>query len=100
MIIENTTPIAALTVGDLRELLRELGIQPKTEAVKSVSGGPRRYVYCLKGIQSLFSCSHLTAQRYKDSFLKPAIMQQGRKIVIDADQAIELFKTHKDGNNG
>lgn len=40
MIIENTTPIAALTVGDLRELLRELGIQPKTEAVKSVSGGP------------------------------------------------------------
>lgn len=61
MIIENTTPIAALTVGDLKELLLEFGIHTKTEAVKSVSGGARRYVYGLKGIQSLFGCSHLTA---------------------------------------
>ena len=100
MIIENTTPIAALTVGDLKELLLELGMQPKADAAKPASASNHRYVYGLKGIQSLFSCSHLTAQRYKDSFLKPAIMQQGRKIVIDADHAIELFKTHKDGNNG
>ena len=56
MIIENTTPIAALTVGDLKELLMEL-------------------------------------------FLAPACMQQGRKIVIDVEMAVELFKTHKDGNN-
>ena len=59
-----------------------------------------RQVYGLKGIQSLFGCSHLTAQRYKDTFLAPAVMQQGRKIVIDVEQAVELFKTHKDGNNG
>lgn len=100
MIIENTTPIAALTVGDLKELLLEFGIHTKTEAVKSVSGGARRYVYGLKGIQSLFGCSHLTVQRYKDTFLAPAVMQQGRKIVIDVEAAVELFKTHKDGNNG
>lgn len=100
MIIENTTPIAALTVGDLKELLMELGMQPKAGAEKPTSGSNRRYAYGLKGIQSLFGCSHLTAQRYKDTFLAPAVMQQGRKIVIDVEAAVELFKTHKDGNNG
>lgn len=48
MIIENTTPIAALTVGDLKELLMELGMQPKAGAEKPTSGNNRRYVYGLK----------------------------------------------------
>lgn len=99
MIIENTTPIAALTVGDLKELLRELKLDRSSASVKPNQGNGKRYVYGLKGIQSLFSCSHLTAQRYKDTFLAPACMQQGRKIVIDVEMAVELFKTHKDGNN-
>lgn len=99
MIIDNTTPIAALTVGDLKELLRELNINTGPAAVKQAAGNSKRYVYGLKGIQSLFHCSHLTAQRYKDTFLAPAVMQQGRKIVIDVEQAVELFKTHKDGDN-
>ena len=63
-------------------------------------GAGKRYVYGLKGIQSLFHCSHLTAQRYKDGFLAPAVMQQGRKIVVDVEQAVELFKNHKDAYNG
>lgn len=100
MIIENTTPIAALTVGDLKELLRELGIHPGAATPKPAQNTGRRYVYGLKGIQALFGCSHLTAQRYKDTFLAPACMQQGRKIVIDAEKAMDLFKTHKDANNG
>ena len=99
MIIENTTPIAAITVGDLKELLRELNINPNPAASRPAQGNGKRYVYGLKGIQSLFHCSHLTAQRYKDTFLAPAVMQQGRKIVIDVEQAVELFKTHKDGDN-
>ena len=99
MIIENTTPIAALTVGDLRELLRELGVNNNSMAPRPAASANKRYVYGLKGIQSLFHCSHLTAQRYKDTFLAPAVMQQGRKIVIDVEQAVELFKTHKDGDN-
>ena len=99
MIIENTTPIAALTVGDLKELLRELGVNNNSTAPRPAASAGKRYVYGLKGIQSLFHCSHLTAQRYKDTFLAPAVMQQGRKIVIDVEQAVELFKTHKDGDN-
>ena len=99
MIIENTTPLAALTVGDLKELLRELGVNNNSTAPRPAASANKRYVYGLKGIQSLFHCSHLTAQRYKDGFLKPAVMQQGRKIIIDVELAVELFKTYKDGDD-
>ena len=95
MIIENTTPIAALTVGDLKELLRELNINPNAAASRPAQGNGKRYVYGLKGIQSLFHCSHLTAQRYKDGFLAPACIQNGRKIIVDADMAMDLFKNYQ-----
>ena len=54
-----------------------------------------RFVYGLKGIQELFGCSHLTAQRYKDGILKAAIQQDGRKIVVDVAKARELFMAAK-----
>jgi hypothetical protein len=70
-------------------------ILPLLESQKS-SGeepvrAPGRQVYGLKGIQELFHVSHKTAQIYKDGILKPAVRQNGRKIVVDADLALELF---------
>ena len=51
----------------------------------------RNYVYGLKGIEQLFNCSTTTAWRIKNSeWIKPAISQVGRKIVVDADLALEL----------
>lgn len=52
----------------------------------------RKYVYGLKGIADLFGCSISTANRLKkEGKIKKAIMQRGRKIVVDADLALELF---------
>ena len=99
MIIENTTPLAALTVGDIKELLTELGVSHSGQTAQKSQHPGKRYVYGLKGIQALFGVSHLTAQHYKDGFLKPAVMQQGRKIVVDVEEAVELFKNYKDGND-
>ncbi len=99
MIIENTTPLAALTVGDIKELLTELGVSHSGQTAQKSQHPGKRYVYGLKGIQALFGVSHLTAQHYKDGFLKPAVMQQGRKIVVDVEKAVELFKNYKDGND-
>lgn len=96
MIIEDTTPIAALTVADFKQLLRECSTQQPEPTVKMPQTPGHRYVYGLKGIEELFHCSHLTAQRYKDTFLAPAVMQQGRKIVVDVEHAVELFKNHHD----
>ena len=95
MFIEDTTPIAALTVADLKKLLKDSLREQKIEAIPPVTTPGKRYVYGLKGIQDLFGVCHLTAQRYKDGFLSPACIQNGRKIIVDADMAMDLFKNYQ-----
>lgn len=56
-----------------------------------VADAGRRYVYGLKGISELFGVSKATAQKYKDGIIKEAVHQSGRKIVVDAAKAMELF---------
>ena len=90
MTVTKETPIAMLTVGQLQEILglseRHL-IKPVTEVMNE-----RKYVYGLAGIRRLFNVSHVTAQKYKDTIIADACFQQGRKIVVDVDKAMELFK--------
>lgn len=57
----------------------------------SQSEQPKRFVYGLRGISELFKVSHTTAQKYKNTFLQPAITQRGRKIIVDVDAALQLF---------
>ncbi|MCD8387531.1 MAG: DUF3853 family protein [Bacteroidales bacterium] len=52
----------------------------------------KRLVYGRKGIAALFGVSVVTAQKYKDTFLKPAVTQRGRTIITDADLALRLFE--------
>ena len=87
------TPLAMLTLGQfkevmanampqqIKEMLRE---QPKPEATPT-------YVYGLAGIRQMFGVSHAHAQKLKDTILAPAVKQYGRKIVVDARMAMELF---------
>lgn len=57
---------------------------------------PVRNVYGIAGIAHLFDCSIPTAQRIKSSGrIDGAISQTGRKIVVNADKAIELFNLSK-----
>lgn len=88
--ITGETPIVTLTVSQLVELL-EKGKTPEPVPASRPSDYTQGYVYGLKGIRQLFGVSHATAQRYKDTFLKPAVKQNGRKIVVDAAKALELF---------
>lgn len=87
----DTTPIAILTVADLKTIFADL-IKPAEPQKREPSG---HYVYGLRGIQQLFGVSHKTAQDYKNTFLQPAIKQNGRKIVIDAELAMELFNQRR-----
>ena len=57
----------------------------------SSSKEEKRYVYGLAGIAHLFGCSLPTANRIKQSGkINRAITQIGRKIIVDADLALEL----------
>ena len=90
--VTGETPIAALTVSQFVELF-DKGKSPEPTPARTADY-TQGYVYGLKGIRQLFGVSHATAQRYKDTFLQPAVRQNGRKIVVDVAQALELFDKH------
>ena len=53
----------------------------------------KKYVLGINGIASLFGCSKSTAQRIKNSgVIDDAITQVQRKILVDADLALQLVK--------
>lgn len=73
----------------IKSVLTELGI---------TTIQPKRYVYGQKGIAELFNCSIATASRIlKSGKIKDAVSHIGRKIVIDADKALELAKQKSGG---
>jgi hypothetical protein len=61
-------------------------VQPVT-----LSENQKKYVYGIGGIARLFGCSIPTANRIKQSGkIDKAITQIGRKIIVEADLALEL----------
>lgn len=73
-------------------LAQHSNISTSRESTKaSSSKEEKRYVYGLAGIARLFGCSLPTANRIKQSGkINRAITQVGRKIIVDADLALEL----------
>lgn len=85
------TPIWQLTVGEFLELQAEHG---RVEGTQDKIPEPvERYVYGLSGLASLFGCSKRSAMNLKASGkIDKAIIQEGRKIIVDAALALELVK--------
>lgn len=64
---------------------------PRHDAQSASEKPEKRYVYGLRGIAEIFCCSLPTANRIKKSGrIDGAIKQIARKIVVDADLALEL----------
>lgn len=93
------TPVCMMTGEQLAFLVTNLPLLNKqgdnassdTESPKS-----RRLVYGIKGIADTFGCSIPTANRIKRSgVIDDVITQVGRKIVVDADLALELAASAK-----
>lgn len=88
--IKEDTPIWQLSVREFRELIR----QETNQAIKAEPATEKQYVYGIDGIARLFDCSRMTAQRIKNSGkIDKAIKQAGRKIIVDANLALELIPT-------
>jgi hypothetical protein len=78
-----------MTGEELLCLLQSEGV--KEQAVMPVIDTSKKYVYGIVGIARLFGCSMPTANRIKQSGkIDRAITQIGRKIIVDADLALEL----------
>jgi len=76
----------------VKRAVEEALITGEQDTSKTKEFTHERYVFGLRGIRELFNVSHATAQRYKDTILKPAVKQYGRKIVVDREFALKLFE--------
>lgn len=64
-------------------------VTPNSDA----DGSAPKYVYGLKGIQTIFNCSKSTASNIKRSGrIDEAISQIGNTIIVDVDKALALLK--------
>lgn len=72
----------------------------EVRTVQPAADKDKKYVYGIGGIARLFGCSIPTANRIKKSGrINRAITQIGRKIIVDADMALELAG-RKSGERG
>lgn len=93
--IINTEQIVMVTTSQLQDFAERV-VQ---ETIASIRKDPTQFVakpqpeyrYGLRGIRELFGVSHATAQHYKNTFLKPAIEQRGRKILVNVELARKLY---------
>ena len=87
------TKIIVMTEEQLNKLIESAKLN--SSFAENHKRESKEYVYGLRGIRDLFNVSHATAQRYKDTFLKDAIIQRGRKIMVDVQKAFELYNQVK-----
>ena len=89
------------SLDEFIEALRTgLGLSLLEEEEPHTDCSPQKhYIYGLKGLAQLLGCSLSTANRIKKSgVLNAAIVQNGKIIVIDADLALDLLRTHNKRN--
>lgn len=85
------TPIWQLTVGEFMELHKKVVADTVTPPAKDFTD--KKYVYGLAGLASLLNCSKRTASEIKSSGkIDDAVIQAGRKIIIDSEKALQLLK--------
>ena len=85
-------PLWQFTGKDHEYMLKHVLMESFT-SVDAEPSSQKRYVQGYKGIATLFGCSKSTAQRIKKSgIIDEAITQVNRKILVDADLALQLVK--------
>ncbi len=84
-------PLLQASLRDLKAILAQALRDNELEALAAAP--PKRYVYGLAGLMSLFGCSISTAERIKQSgVIDQAISQTGDIIVVDAELALDLLR--------
>lgn len=83
-------PIWQMT-GEEFLYLQQNGVPHESTPPTIIDTTHKRHVYGIAGIAKLFGCSLPTANRIKKSGkIDRAITQIGRKIIVDAELALEL----------
>ncbi|MFI3293781.1 MAG: DUF3853 family protein [Rikenellaceae bacterium] len=84
-------PLWQMTGEEFLQLTAQNSAATAQEQTVVVDTTKKNHVYGIAGIASLFGCSVPTASRIKKSgVINRAITQIGRKIIVDAELALEL----------
>ncbi|MFR9553196.1 MAG: DUF3853 family protein [Rikenellaceae bacterium] len=84
-------PLWQMTGEEFLQLTADKTATESTQQIKVVDSTQSRHVYGILGLATLFGCSRQTANRIKKSGkIDRAITQIGRKIIVDAELALEL----------
>lgn len=90
-------PVWQMTGEEFILLNRHALQEREAKVAQPIADTEKKYVYGIDGIARLFGCSMPTANRIKKSGkIDRAITQIGRKIIVDAEMALELAG-HKSG---
>ena len=94
------TPICKMDGEELAFLITSITSNQQAQMLLTQSKQEEHNVYGIAGIAQIFGCSIPTASRIKKSgIINDAITQVGRKIVVNADKALELASKHKGNIN-
>lgn len=89
-------PISELSVGEFIEIIQKKIFLEKEES-KAIKEKEKKYVYGINGLANLLGCSKTHAMTIKKTgILDKAIIQNGRKIIIDSELALTLFNKRYD----
>ena len=92
------TPICKMDGEELAFLITSITSGQQAQMLISQPKEEEHNVYGIAGIAQIFGCSIPTASRIKKSgIINGAITQVGRKIVVNADKALELAHQNKGG---
>lgn len=83
------------TSRDLLDLIEDSIVMKNENYEKSgnTNVSEKKYVYGISGIQILLNCSESSAKRLKKSgVINDAIIQNGRKIIVDSELALNLIR--------
>ena len=94
------TPICKMDGEELAFLITNITSNQQAQVLLTQKPKEEHNVYGIAGIAQIFGCSIPTASRIKKSgIINEAITQVGRKIVVNADKALELAGKRKENFN-
>lgn len=88
-----------ISAADLQAIVKNAVNEALEQHEQRKTAESSEKVFGLRGIANLFGCSIVTAHKYKNTFLAPAVRQIGRKIVTDTAMAQQLFAQHAEKEN-
>ena len=99
--ITDETPVVMLTAGQVRALVRgamQEAAEPIQEQRSREVPAPQepgekqsKYVYGLRGIRSRYGVGTNTACEWASDLLAPAVIRDGRKIIVDTEKADKIL---------